>query len=82
VPLVPTGSSLKDTIKDINMRERMQGATSPMLTMNSPITVNGVPTGREGAVGREVARALQDPTRMLLAQLKEARAAEQRLGYT
>jgi hypothetical protein len=53
-----------------------------MLTMNAPITVNGVPTGREGAVGREVARALQDPTRMLLAQLKEARAAEQRLGYT
>ena len=64
------------------MRQRMEGATSPMLTMNSPVTVNGVPTGREGAVAREVQRALQDPARMLLAQLKEARSAEQRLGYT
>jgi hypothetical protein len=53
-----------------------------MLTMNSPVTVHGVPTGREGAVGREIVRALQDPTRQLLASLREARNAEQRLGYT
>jgi hypothetical protein len=48
---------------------------------NPTITINGVPTGQEGAVAREVQRALKDPIRTMLAQLKTARAAEARLGY-
>jgi hypothetical protein len=41
-----------------------------------------MPSGQEGAVARSVVRALQDPARMMLDQLKVARNAEQRLGYT
>jgi hypothetical protein len=40
-----------------------------------------MPSGQEGAVARSVVRAL-DPARMMLDQLKVARNAEQRLGYT
>jgi hypothetical protein len=75
------GSSLKHTIKDINMRQRMEATDPTNVAMNPTITINGVPTGQQGAVAREVQRALKDPIRTMLAQLKTARAAEARLGY-
>jgi hypothetical protein len=51
------------------------------LTMNAPITINGVEAGDVQAVGREVRRAMQDPIRHLLEQLKRAKNQEQRLAY-
>jgi hypothetical protein len=36
------------------------------VAMNPTITINGVPTGQEVAVGREVKRAMQDPIKTLL----------------
>jgi hypothetical protein len=45
------------------------------------IDVNGVPAGQEGTVEREVKRAMQDPIKQLLEQVKAARAYELRLGY-
>ena len=77
--------SLKESTSEINGARRpatsggASGAAS--VAMNPTITINGVPTGQEGAVAREVERALRDPIRTMLAQLKQARSAEARLGY-
>jgi hypothetical protein len=57
------------------------GAGATHLSMNAPITINGVAAGDVQAVGREVQRAMQDPIRHLLEQLKRARNQEQRLSY-
>jgi hypothetical protein len=80
-PLVPTGSSLKDTIKGINMRQRMEATGPTNVAMNPTITINGVEAGKEQAVADAVKNAMQDPTQNLLAQLKKARNQEARLGY-
>ena len=60
----------------------MSGATGGTnISMNSPINIKGVSTDRQGAVGAEVQKALQDPINTLLTQFKTARAQEARLGY-
>ncbi len=56
-----------------------EGATN--VNVSIPITINGVAAGQEGAVGREVQRAMQDPIRHLLDQLKKAKHEEGRLAY-
>ena len=80
-PLVPTGSSLKDTIKGINMRQRMEATGPTNVTMTAPINIHGVSADKAGAVAQEVKAALQDPVRQLLDQIKAARNYESRLGY-
>jgi ribosomal protein S9 len=57
------------------------GGGPTTVNMTSPITINGVTTGQAEAVGRAVARALRDPDRQLITQLKLARDYELRLGY-
>jgi hypothetical protein len=61
----------------------MEGQQPPV-TVNAPITVtvNGAPGGQEGAVAREVKRAMEDPIRTLLDQIKAARAYEARSAQT
>ena len=64
-------------------RGRMEGQQQPV-SVNAPITVtvNGAPVGQEGAVAREVKRAMEDPIRTLLDQIKAARAYEARSAQT
>lgn len=55
------------------------GATN--VSVNIPITVSGAPMGQEGAIGREIERAMQDPIKTMLEQLRQARDEEHRMAY-
>jgi hypothetical protein len=57
------------------------GSGHTHLNFNAPINVHGVQTGNETAVASEVQRALRDPIRKLLEELKKAKLHEQRLSY-
>lgn len=85
VPLEGTSRSrslLGAAAERIGMRTGTGGGGSPVhLNMNAPITVNGVQSGQEGAIAQEVQRAIEDPIRKLLDQLKQARQYESRLSY-
>ena len=63
------------------MQQPKPAAASPNVSMNSPITINGVSADRQGAVGREVAHAIQRSNKVVLDELKRARADSVRLGY-
>jgi hypothetical protein len=79
---VPKGSSLKDVIKDMSLKQRMSGATGGQnIAMNAPITVNGVAPGREALMAKKTALALRDPTAQLLAGIKQAQRESNRTGY-
>jgi hypothetical protein len=79
---VPTGSSLKDIIKDINMKQRMEGSTGGTNVASNPtINVHGVPAGQEGAVASAVTKTMRQSSREFLASYKKARSDDQRLGY-
>jgi hypothetical protein len=79
---VPAGSRLKDMIKEMNIQQRVSGATGGQnIAMNAPITVNGVAPGRESLMARQTALALRDPTAQLLTGIKKAQRQESRLGY-
>ena len=75
----PKGASLKDMVPP--MTQRTSGQTPTNITMNSPITVNGVAPGKEAMVAQQVSKAIRDPTRELLDRIKSARSYESRLGY-
>jgi len=60
---------------------RMSGQVPQNIAMTTPITIHGVSADRAGAVGDEVVKAMQDPSRRLLAQLKKSRSDEQRLNF-
>ena len=82
--MVPSGSSLKDMIKDMTIKQRMAGAFSGQSIAMNPInniTVNGVAPGREALMAKRTALAMRDHDTELLRQLKSAKAQEQRLGY-
>jgi len=80
--MVPAGSSLKDVIKDMNIRQRVSGASGGTnVAMNPTINVNGVAPGRESLMAKKTALAMRDPTAQLLTEIKRARAQENRLGY-
>lgn len=86
IPMEGTGRSrglLSSAASAIGMgsASRGGGTANISLSMSAPITINGAAAGQEGAIGREVERALQDPIRSLLEQLKKARSEEQRLSY-
>jgi hypothetical protein len=51
------------------------------VSLNAPITINGAAAGQEATLGREIQRALQDPIRNLLEQLRRAKDEEARLAY-
>ena len=55
------------------MPERLSGSGGTSLTMNPIINVHGVPTGREGSAGREVAKATCDPLSQGIDQLRKMR---------
>lgn len=64
------------------LRRGVGGASGPIsVSLNAPITINGAAAGQEGALGREIQRALQDPIRNLLEQLRRAKDEEARLAY-
>jgi hypothetical protein len=66
----------------LGMRGGLGGGGGPIsLSMSVPITISNVPVGQEGAIGREIEAALQDPVRQLLEQLRKAKDEEQRLSY-
>jgi hypothetical protein len=86
IPMTPTARSrglLATTAEALGMGGLMrQGAAGPTNVSVAPnITINGVPAGQEGAIGREIERALQDPVNRLLEQLRRARDEERRLAY-
>ena len=79
------GTSLKDLIKEMALKQRMAGATGGQNIAMNPvnnITVNGVASGREALMAKRTALAMRDHDAELLRQLKSARAAETRLSYT
>jgi hypothetical protein len=49
--------------------------------MNRVINVHGVPAGSETAIASAAQKAIQDPNRRLVEQIKAARNYEARLGY-
>jgi hypothetical protein len=84
IPLQPTDRSkglLEQTASMVGPRREAAAAAPVSVSAPISITINGVPAGQEGAVGREVQRAMQDPIRQLLDQIKAARAYESRSGY-
>lgn len=86
IPLAGSSRSrglLSTAASAIGMGGGMMGGGGGPVNVNfsAPITISGVETGQEGTIGREVERALQDPIRKLLEQLKKARNEEARLSY-
>jgi hypothetical protein len=51
------------------------------VNVSMPITVNGASEGQGGAIAREIQRAMQDPIREMLDQLRAARDEERRMSY-
>jgi hypothetical protein len=69
------------TIRSLTLPERLSGPGGTSLTMNPIINVHRVPTGREGAVRREVANAIRDPLSQGIDQLRKMPHYASRLGY-
>lgn len=78
---ITPGAGVKQLLKGINMRGRMEGASPTSLAMNSTININNATPAEGQAQGRAVARALQDPTRQLLAELRKAQNYEDRTRF-
>jgi hypothetical protein len=79
---VPVGSSLKDVIKEMTLKQRLARATgATSLSATNNITVNGVAPGREALMAKKTALALRDPVAEGLRQLKEMKAQAARVGY-
>ena len=79
MPVPKSSESLREKLKQFPNTSRNQAPMSVNPVTN--ITINGVQPGKEHLVGSQVAQAMKDPTDRLLAQLKEARRRESRLGY-
>jgi hypothetical protein len=76
------GTSMRDTIKDLNMPRRMEGTGNTSIAgINPTININGTPVGKEGAVSREVVKAMRFSTKEVLAMFKAAKAHEDRLTF-
>ena len=77
------GSKLRRMIRDMNIQQRVGGATGGQsVAMNgTTINVNGVQPGRESLMAKKTVLALRDPLAQGLAELKRMRMQEQRLGY-
>ena len=71
------------TKKWIEKMKASKGTTSATnnFNMSSPVTINGVPTGKEYAVGRHVKSALRNPMREFIDQIKGARNYDARTTY-
>jgi len=85
IPIEGTGRSrglLSQTASMLGMGRGTTTQSGPIsISMNVPITISGVAMEQAGAVGREVQRAMQDPVRSLLDQLRRAKDEEARLAY-
>jgi hypothetical protein len=81
VPVGAHGSSLKGMIKDMSMRQRVEGATGGQnVAMNPNITINA-PNSEPEAIAEKVRSAMRTSSREFLPMAKKARADEARLGY-
>ena len=58
-----------------------EGGGAMDVNVSIPITVNGVAPGHEAEMASKIERAMGDPIRELLAQLRKARDEERRLSY-
>lgn len=73
---------LSTAAEALGMGGRMGGGGGSYNVNVTPnITINGVAAGQEGAVGREVERAMRNPIEQMLEQLRKARDEERRLAY-
>lgn len=59
----------------------MGGGGSISVSVAPNININGVNGAQAGTIAREVERAMEDPVREMLAQLRKARDEERRLSY-
>ena len=73
------GSSLRDTTR--SLRPSGGAGTTNITGGTTNVNITGVAPGRESLMAKKTALALRDPTAQLLAQIKQARDQEQRLGY-
>lgn len=81
--VIPGGeeTSIKGAIRSMNMRQKTGGQQPVNVTSSPVINIHGVPAENVQAIASEVKKAMRDPINTLLDQLKQARAAEARLGY-
>jgi hypothetical protein len=56
-------------------------AQSAPITLNAPITINGVPTGQAETVADRVSQAVKRSTGVVIDEIKRAQNSEARLGY-
>ena len=77
---VPTQPSLRDILKEMDPWRRT-GTGSPSVTMNAPITINGVAPGRESLMAKKTALALRDPVAEGLRQMREMQAQDRRTNF-
>ena len=76
------GGSLKNLIREMNLQQRVGGATGGQsVTMNAPITVNGVAPGRESLMAKKTALALRDPVAEGLRLMREMQAQDRRTNF-
>jgi hypothetical protein len=80
-PAAPVSSDLRQNLRSINMPRRIEGAAPTNVSMNPTINVNGVAAGSEELVADRIKRVVQNNSKDLIAQLKQARSYESRLGY-
>ncbi len=77
---VPTQPSLREILKDLDPLRRT-GTGWPSVTMNAPITVNGVAPGRESLMAKKTALALRDPVAEGLRLMREMQAQDRRTNF-
>ena len=78
----PRRIGLNRMIRDMNLQQRVSGATGGQNVAVSPtINVNGVAPGREALMAKKTMLALRDPIAEGLRQLRAMRAEDMRTGY-
>jgi hypothetical protein len=78
----PRSQGLARKIRDINLQQRMGGATGGMNVAASPtINVHAASDEHGRAIAQSVSKALSANTDQLLAALRKAKSDEARLGY-
>lgn len=73
-------SSLKDSIRGMDMRQRTSGAPPQQLAFNAPVTINAT-SSEPQAISTAVTKSLRTSSQEFLAAARKARSDEARLGY-
>ena len=79
----PRRQGLNRLIRDMNLQQRVGGATggTNIAAGNNTININGVAPGREALMAKKTMLALRDPIQEGLKQLRAMKAEDQRTGY-